>query len=157
MRVAPRALCAMRGFTLVELVTSIVILGILAAAIGPKFFDNQSFSERGYADELAAALRYAQAVAVASGCGVAVTINAAGYQAMQPANTPPGCTGGWTRPVMRVDGGTLAGTAPSGITLPATQIVFDLQGHIVGGPPPSLSTGGFMLSIDAVSGLVTVQ
>ena len=146
------------GFTMVELVTSIVIIGILAAAIGPKFIGNQTFAERGYTDEVAAALRYAQAVAVASGCGVRVTLTTTSYQAMQPTNAPPACSGSWTRVIARVDGGTLAGTTPNGVTLmPATQIVFDSQGRVVGGPPPALSTGGFTLSIDAVSGRVTVQ
>lgn len=144
------------GFTMVELVTSIVIIGILAAAIGPKFIGNKTFSERGYTDELAAALRYAQAVAVASGCGVRVTVTATSYQAVQPANVA--CGGGWTRAVMRVDGGTLSGTAPGGVTTsPATQITFDAQGRIAGGPPPVLSNVGFTLTIDPVSGFVVVQ
>jgi len=146
------------GFTMVELVTSIVIIGILAAAIGPKFIGNHAFSERGYADEVAAALRYAQTVAVASGCGVAVTITASTYQAMQPSNAPPACSGGWTRAVTRVDGGTLAGNAPSGVAFnQATQIIFDAQGHIASGTPPMLNDGGFTLSIDQISGWVTVQ
>ncbi len=147
----------MRGFTLVELVTSIVIIGILAAAIGPKFFDNQSFSERGYADEVASALRYAQAVAVASGCGAAVTITANSYQAMQPANAPPACSGGFTRTITRVDGGTLSGTAPSGVTFtPATQIIFDGQGRTAN-VLTVLSDGAFTLNINPLSGFVVVQ
>ena len=150
------------GFTLVELVTSIVIIGILAAAIEPKFIGNQTFSERGYADEVAAALRYAQAVAVANGCGAAVTITAISYQALQPGNAQPTCGGGWTRTIVRVDGGTLTGTAPSGVTFnQATQIIFGPQGRIVSGvpqaPQPLLSDGGFTLNIDPVSGWVTVQ
>jgi MSHA pilin protein MshC len=146
------------GFTMVELVTCIVILGILAAAIGPKFIGNQSFSERGYADEVAAALRYAQAVAVASGCGVAVTLAANNYLALQPANGPPACNGGWNRAVTLVDGGTLTGAAPNGVVLaPAAQIVFNAQGRIVGNPPLVFSAGGFNLSVEAVSGLVSVQ
>lgn len=149
------------GFTMVELVTSIVIIGILAAAIGPKFIGNQTFSERGYADEVAAALRYAQAVAVASGCGVRVTLTATSYQAMQPTNAPnvpPACGGGWNTVVTRVDGGTLAGTAPAGVTLgPAAQITFDAQGRIANAAPLVLSNPGFTLTVSPISGFVVVQ
>lgn len=143
---------------MVELVTSIVIIGTLAAAIGPKLVGNRVLAERGYADELAAALRYAQSVAVASGCGVAVTLAANNYQALQPANGPPACSGNWNRAITRVDGGALMGAAPNGVVLaPATQIVFDDRGHLVGGPPPVLNAGGFTLTIDRFSGFVVVQ
>jgi MSHA pilin protein MshC len=145
------------GFTLVELVTSIVIIGILAAAIGPKFIGNQTFSERGYADEVAAALRYAQAVAVASGCGVQVTLNANDYDASQPNVGPPACNGAWNKAIQRVDGLTLKGAAPNGVTLlPATQVVFDDKGRIVNGKPPAITVGAFALNIQADSGLVSV-
>jgi MSHA pilin protein MshC len=58
------------GFTLVELVTVIVLVALLTAVAGPRFFDNQPFRERGYVDELASSLRYSQRVAIASGCNV---------------------------------------------------------------------------------------
>jgi MSHA pilin protein MshC len=46
------------GYTIVELVTVIVILGVLGAIAGPRFFGTRVFSERGYADEVASAMRY---------------------------------------------------------------------------------------------------
>jgi MSHA pilin protein MshC len=73
-----------RGFTLVELVAVLVILGIVAAVVAPRFVDTAVFSERGYADEIATSLRYARRIAVASGCNVRFTVNAAGYSAAQP-------------------------------------------------------------------------
>ena len=45
------------GYTLVELVVVITIVGILSAYIAPRFWSQQTFSDRGYVDELAAALR----------------------------------------------------------------------------------------------------
>ena len=66
-----------RGFTLVELVMTIVIVGILAAVAAPRFFDNNVFQTRGAADQIQSALRYGQKIAVAQRRDVVVLISAA--------------------------------------------------------------------------------
>ncbi|HXV12337.1 MAG TPA: prepilin-type N-terminal cleavage/methylation domain-containing protein, partial [Burkholderiales bacterium] len=40
-----------RGFTLVELVVIIAILGVMAAVIGPRFMGRDAFASRGFHDE----------------------------------------------------------------------------------------------------------
>ena len=64
--------CKSHGFTMVELITVIVILGILAAIAMPRFFDRNTFDSRGFYDQVVASLRYAQKVAVAEHRNVCV-------------------------------------------------------------------------------------
>jgi MSHA pilin protein MshC len=148
------------GFTMVELVTCIIILGILAAVAGPKLLDNSTLAGRTYSNEVAAAVREAQVLAVGSGCEVAITLNAGNYLAQQRSAAGNQCSiaGAWSVNVLRADGTTLAGTAPSNITIsPATRIVFDPNGKVSSAAPPALTVGGYGMSIDARSGFVTLQ
>jgi MSHA pilin protein MshC len=150
----------MRGFTLIELITCIVILAMLAALSGPRFFSTQPFDQRGYADELAAALRYAEGVAVASGCNVSFTVNAAGYSADQRGAAGNTCAGAgaYNTPVVRTDGTPLSGTPPKDANVVAGgTIIFDASGQVTNPPPPALVVGPFTLTVDPVSGFITVQ
>jgi prepilin-type N-terminal cleavage/methylation domain-containing protein len=150
----------MRGFTLIELITCIIVLALLAALAGPRLFDTQPFNQRGYVDELSAALRYAEGVAVASGCNVQVTVTLAGYSAKQRAAAGNTCAaaGAYTTQVVRADGSPLSGTPPTNANVSAAAtIVFNPSGAVANPPPPALVVGGFTLTVDAVSGFVTVQ
>jgi MSHA pilin protein MshC len=65
-----------RGFTLVELVVTLVIIGALAAVSAPLFFSAQDFEENGFRNEVLATVRYAQKLAVGTNCGVQVSVAA---------------------------------------------------------------------------------
>lgn len=65
-----------RGFTLVELIMVMVIVGILGAVVAPRFFDADIFKSRGFADQVQATLRYAQKTAIAQHRNVCVAMTA---------------------------------------------------------------------------------
>jgi MSHA pilin protein MshC len=160
--VEARQLYLARGFTLVELLACVVILGVLATIAGPRFVDYQPFKERGYLNEVAAAMRDAQRVAVASGCDVRFTVTstggAAGYSAKQQRvwGANGACGGGWTLNVTRPDGTALSGSPPSNVVMsPSVQMVFAAKdGSVSTGTPPTLTVGSFTLNVVAGSGLV---
>jgi len=143
------------GFTLVELVAVLVILGIVTAVAAPRLFANTAFTERGYADEIAASLRYARRIAIASDCNVRITVNAAGYGAAQPSvrcNT----AGAWGVAVQSPDRRILANATPAGVAVGAAVIEFSPAGALVS-PVGPLNVGAFSVTVDAVTGVVTVQ
>ena len=53
------------GFTLVELITIIIILAIISAVAAPRFFDSNVFSSQGTREQVLTSLRYAQKAAIA--------------------------------------------------------------------------------------------
>ncbi len=149
---------ASRGYTLVELVTVIVILGILAAIAVPRFADNVVFEERGFYEEVVAALRYGQKIAVGSGCPVQVSIDASGYALAQQTVLANRCDPGdvsWAVPVLLPDGQAAAGTTPAGVTLgPVVTYQFDGLGQTDLGSDLTVSIGSWNLIVQAQSGYV---
>ncbi len=147
------------GFTLLELVAVMVIVGILSAAVLPRLMDDPDFEQRGYIDEIASSLRYAQRIAIASGCDVSFTIDAAGYSASQRSSLD-NCksnSGSWTTQVQRADGSALSGAPPANVSLtPSATLVFKSDGALAD-PSPAFIVGSFTLNVDQHSGTVMVS
>jgi MSHA pilin protein MshC len=74
------------GFTLIELVMVLILVGVLAVAVMPRFFDRAVFDARGFQDETLAALRYAQKEAVAQRRTVCITFSSTGVTLTVAAN-----------------------------------------------------------------------
>lgn len=105
-----------KGFTLVELVTVLVVAAILAAVAAPRFFSRQAFEERGFYDQVLATLRYAQRVAIAERREVCVALTASTVSlGLNPSTTAgAACTA-----IVRSPGESApyAIAVPSGLTL----------------------------------------
>lgn len=67
-----------RGFTLLELIATMVIIAILAFVAVPRFASRITFETRGFADQTVATLQYARKVAVATGRNVCASASIGG-------------------------------------------------------------------------------
>lgn len=119
-----------RGFTMVELILVMVIAGILAAVAIPRFMGRTSFDTRGFTDQLAATVRFAQKLAISQRTPVFVQFTATDatlcYVATAPcavADRAPGPGGEKPYTV----------TAPSGLTISVTPATPALQFDASGG------------------------
>ena len=54
-----------KGFSLVELIVTLLVIGILAVTMAPKMFAIQGFDARGFYDQTMSTLHYAQKTAIA--------------------------------------------------------------------------------------------
>lgn len=136
----------LRGFTLIELIMVIVILGVLAVFAAPRIFNSGDFNARGFHDETLSLLRYAQKTAIAQRRTVCVTFTtttATLTMASNPSTTDCSvpAAGGLTGP---------RGETPAAIPSTARGITFS-------GTLSNFAFNGLGQPLDAAGVLLTAQ
>ena len=137
------SLCA--GFTLIELVMTMIVIGVLAVVALPRFADKSAFETRGFRDETLSLLRYAQKSAVSQRSTVCVAVNPTGVALTIDTNADGTCDASLSEPVTPRGGSGLGGSGfnflASGATNGAGTLTLTL-------------TGATNIQVDAVTGYV---
>ena len=142
------------GFTLTELVLVLVITGILAIAVLPRFIDTSTFESRGYYDQAVNMIRYGQKVAIAQGRLVFVNVDATDSTiclTYDTADTACEAAGGVANPGDR--SGKFSLTAPPSVTFSGS-VSFAFTA--LGKPSPDAAVT-FSINGDNITRTVTVE
>jgi MSHA pilin protein MshC len=119
-----------RGFTLVELVTIMILIGILAVVALPRLDLARDFGNTAFRDRVAASLRFAQKSAVAKRRMVCATVAPGSLTLTVDAAFGAGaCANAMAGP----DGANPAATAPASVVLasaPAGPLYFQPSGTV---------------------------
>ena len=78
------------GYTFVELVVVLALIGTLAAFVIPRFASQSQFDLVGFQQEFAAGLRYGQKYAFASGCPIRAVVASNGLELRRSATCDNG-------------------------------------------------------------------
>mgnify|MGYP000411475910 CR=1 FL=1 len=145
-----------RGFTLLELVVTIVIIGIISIAYLPKINNPLGYSVQSRAEAFASDLRHAKELAVSGGRCVSVTLNFSGGAYTFVASKPidaiyPPCNGSTTLYSSVMDSKTI-------ISGPSPALYFNSVGIPSASATYTLTAGGVTkyIGVTALTGLVVV-
>lgn len=144
---------------MVELVVTLVIIGIVAIAIMPRWMGNSGFDERAFRDRVVAGLRYAQKSAIAARRTTCATFSAAPASVSFRVSTNNGalnCAVGAA--LIGHDANPLVVTAPNGVSFAAlpADVVFDGGGRAATASAISITglDASLAITVEAETGYV---
>ena len=130
-----------RGFTLIELIMVVVLIGVLAVFAAPRIFNSNDFNARGFHDENLALLRYAQKAAIAQRRTVCVVFSGSTSASLRIASAA-------AIPTCDMDLQGPKGAPPFTITK---------SGVAYSAPPGNFNFDGLGQPVDATGALVATQ
>ena len=137
-------------------------MGVLVVMARPRFFTTSPFQSVGFAGEVAAGLRHAQALAMASGCDTQASLDASSFVVQRwtggaSCNDHAGALSTVTRP----GGGSYSSAVPTGLSISGGSVYFDTLGRPYSGSTGALlgsalvfTIGTRQVTIQAETGLV---
>ena len=153
------------GFTLIELIVVITLIGVLAAVVGPRFASTDVYEQRTFYDDVLQAIRFAEAKANGSGCLTQIAFNSGGF-AVQIDSDCDSSNGMSATAVTNPDGFSSGYTQrqapPSGIAYSYTvnPLVFDARGRALNSSlsvlatPAQITIGSRTITVEGSTGYV---
>ena len=138
------------GFTLVELIVVILLIGILSIFAAPKFVNDDSFKARGLADEIVTAIRHAQRLSMTRGENHRVIITTTSYTVEKFVSSV-------SSPVRHPDGNaTFNKSFPPNIVTSAATIEFDRIGRPIPNNLIKIELVSFTVQVEEETGYVHI-
>jgi MSHA pilin protein MshC len=151
-----------QGFTMIEMVMVIILLGILSVVAAPRVFNNDAVNGRSFHDETMAFLRYAQKSSVAQRRTVCVAFgSAAATLRIAAAAASPQCDTDLRGPqgdspgTIRAKAGTVYSSAPASVHFDGLGQAVDGAGLLLAGSQTvKVNNAANTITVEAVTGYV---